>query len=368
MKRFVVWLLILAVVLGAAAAGLLSASPKVQDALIVAGARQHFQQRAAHLALFEDDALRVIVCGSGSPMPDPSRAKACLAVIAGGKVYLVDIGPESSETLVNSLFPVERVAAAFITHLHSDHIGELGEFAVLSWAYGRRELLDVYGPPGIERVVAGFNEAYALDHDYRTAHHGDEFLPRATSDLRAHPVIMPDPDEGTLTRTTLAYQDGDLKVTAIEINHTPVRPAYGYRFDYRGRSLVVSGDTAYHPPLAAAAQGADILFHESNSSHILGLLRTAGEHLPGIERINVINHDVNDYHATPVQAAQIANDAGVRLLALYHVMPPVPPVPLIGKAWFRGVDEVRPDGVIVTRDGMLFTLPLDSDEIDVSRF
>jgi ribonuclease Z len=361
-RRSLAGLLLLALVLAAALQ-----IPALQDRLIVAGARRHFQQHDAHQALFKDDALRVIVCGSGSPMPDLDRAKACLTVIAGGKAYLVDIGPESSETLVKQLFPVERVAAMFVTHLHSDHIGELGEFAVLSWAYGRRELLDVYGPPGIERVVAGFNEAYALDHDYRTAHHGNQFLPRETSDLRARPVAMPGPEDGRLSRTVLAYRDGDLTVTAIEINHTPVRPAYGYRFDYRGRSVVISGDTAYHPPLAVAARGADILFHESNSSHILELFRTAGKEVPGAERINVINHDVNGYHATPVQAAQVANQAGVRLLALYHVMPPTP-VPGISKAWFRGVDEVRPEGVVVTEDRMLFTLPLGGSTIDVSRF
>ncbi|MEC9364608.1 MAG: MBL fold metallo-hydrolase [Pseudomonadota bacterium] len=308
-RRILQSLIALAVVLGIGAAIALRI-PVVQDRLVIEGGRRYFAQRAAHDPLFADDALRVIVCGSSAPMPDPGRAKPCIAVIAGGRFYLFDIGPEATETLARRLFPLQRVGAVFITHLHSDHIGELGEFAMQSWANGRERTLDVYGPPGIERVVAGFNEVYALDNDYRTAHHGGNFLPREAAAMLAHAIEMPGADDGSNTRTTPAYTDGDFKVTAIEINHRPVRPAYAYRIDYKGRSVVISGDTAPHPPLAVAARDADVLFHESNSTHILELLQQSGKGVPGMERFNQINHDVNDYHSTPVVAAGIANPAG----------------------------------------------------------
>jgi ribonuclease Z len=70
---------------------------------------------------------------------------------------------------------------SFLPHFHSDHIGDLGEFNMNTWAMGRPGPLRVYGPPGVERVVAGFAEAYALDTQYRIAHHGTEFLPKAAA-------------------------------------------------------------------------------------------------------------------------------------------------------------------------------------------
>src|SRR5262245_55826694 len=112
--------------------------------------------------LFDNHALRVILCGTSSPLPDPDRAKSCVAVVAGGKAYVVDTGPESWKTLGLLNFPAGRIAAILLTHFHSDHIGDLGEFRMQTWVGGRRRPLPVYGPAGVEQVVAGFNQAYAL--------------------------------------------------------------------------------------------------------------------------------------------------------------------------------------------------------------
>ncbi len=336
----------------------------VQDNLVRTGAKRYFAKRAANDKWFTDDALRVVVCGSSAPLPHPDRAKACLAVIAGGKFYLVDIGPEATETFGMNLFPLQRVGAVFITHLHSDHIGELGEFAMQSWANGRNQLLDVYGPPGIESVVAGFNQAYSFDNDYRTAHHGQWFLPREVAAMQPRPIVLEGAETNRKDRQAVALVDGELTVTAIEINHHVVQPAYAYRFDYKGRSVVISGDTAYHPPLADAAQGADVLFHESNSAHIFQLFVEAAEGMPSMERFSEINRTVNSYHTTPVEAARIANQAGVQLLALYHLMPPMP-IPGLQSIWLRGIEDERHDGVLVVDDGMVVGLPLGTSDIKV---
>ncbi len=338
--------------------------PVVQDDLIRAGAKRYFAKRAANDKWFTDDALRVVVCGSSAPLPHPDRAKACLAVIAGGKFYLVDIGPEATETFGLHLFPLQRVGAVFITHLHSDHIGELGEFAMQSWANGRDQLLDVYGPPGIETVVEGFNQAYSFDNDYRTAHHGQWFLPREVAAMLPRPIILEGPDTDRKDRQSVALIDGDLTVTAIEINHHVVQPAYAYRFDYKGRSVVISGDTAYHPPLAVAARGADVLFHESNSAHIFQLFVEAAEDMPSMERFSEINRTVNSYHTTPIEAARIANQANVKLLALYHLMPPMP-VPGLQSIWLRGIEDEWNGELVVVDDGMVVSLPLGTSEIKV---
>src|SRR5688572_19322762 len=117
-----------------------------------------------------DDALRVAVCGSSAPLPSAARAKACVAVFAGGKFYVVDVGPESVENLVLWGIPLSSVGAVLLTHFHSDHIGDLGELNLQTWAGGRPSPLAVYGGPGVDQVVDGFNAAYRLDQGYRTAH------------------------------------------------------------------------------------------------------------------------------------------------------------------------------------------------------
>ena len=338
--------------------------PAVQDRVFVAAVKHVFAKRVELGTLFEDDAMRILVCGSSAPLPDRERAKACIIVIAGGRYYLVDIGPEAVKNLGLWFFPLERVGGVFLTHLHSDHIGELGEFNLESWVQGRQAPLDVYGPPGVEQVVAGFSQAYALDAAYRTAHHGPAFLPPERGPMVAHTVAMPGPDLDKRDRTTGAFEAGGLKVTAFEVNHHEVKPAYGYRFDYKGRSVVISGDTAYHPPLAAVAKGANVLFHEADAMHLFELMREAGKGIPGLERFNEIHLGVNSYHSSPVQAAQIANQANVKLLVMYHLMPPLVSS-LEEPLWMRGVSKVRADGVMLAHDGSLITLRLGTDQIDI---
>lgn len=252
--------------------------PAVQDAIferIATGALTRDRD-----AVLKDDALRAIVCGSSSPMPDPRRAKACIAVIAGGKIYIVDTGPQSYGNIAVWGLPIQHLAAVFFTHFHSDHIGDLGEFNMNSWGLGRTKPLDVYGPPGVERVVAGFAEAYALDQGYRTAHHGTELMATDIWKMIAHPIALTGEATPARDRTAIVLDDGTLKVTAIEVNHSPVEPAYGYRFDYKGRSIVISGDTVRHAPLAKAAQGADVLFHEAQAQEMVKKLQHVFEARP----------------------------------------------------------------------------------------
>ncbi len=364
MNRWLRWgligLVVLAAVAGAGAYAVLRV-PAVQDALF---------ERLATNALFsnrdavlKDDALRAIVCGSSSPMPDPHRAKACIAVIAGGKIYIVDTGPQSYGNIAVWGLPIRHIGAVFLTHFHSDHIGDLGEFNMNSWALGRAAPLDVYGPPGVERVVAGFAEAYALDQGYRTLHHGADLMSPDNWKMIAHPIALTGDATPARDRTAIAFDDGTLKVTAIEVNHSPVEPAYGYRFDYKGRSIVISGDTARHPPLAKAAQDADVLFHEAQAQAMVQGLQTIADHA-GNARLAHILHDIQSYHTSPVEAAGLANDAKVKLLVFYHFTPPV--LNMVAEAMFtRGIAAVRPDGWLMSHDGTMIELPLGSSEIKI---
>jgi ribonuclease Z len=354
MRRLLVAVVVVLLAIGAGAVALFLRSPSVQDAVISRVIDRLVRANADDL--FADDALRVALCGSSAPLPHPTRAKACVAVFAAGKFWVVDTGPQSWNRLALMRVDGKRIGAILYTHFHSDHIGELGEFNLQTWGAGRPEPLRVYGPPGVERVVAGFQEAYELDTKYRIAHHGADFLPGRVERMRAMPVTaLPGADPVDV------LVEGDLTVTAFAVNHEPVTPAYGYRFDYRGRSVVVSGDTAKSKGLIAAAQGADVLFHEAQDNHLIAMIGDAAARA-GRDRVAKIMHDIPSYHTTPVQAAEAANEAGVRMLVLYHLNPP-PPNKLVEKVFVRGVNEVRPQGWVLGDDGLVVELPVGSTDV-----
>jgi len=304
--------------------------------------------------LLDDGDLHVVLCGTGSPLPSLERAAACTAVMAGGHLVLVDVGPGSNTNLGLWRMPQQRIDAILLTHFHSDHIAELGEIGMQSWAIGRSAPLSVYGPPGVERVVEGFEESYALDTSYRVAHHGADFMPRAARSLVARPVVA-------TASGTLVFEADGLRVSAFPVNHDPVSPAYGYRFDYRGRSVVVSGDTAKSPNVVRQSRSVDLLIHEALAAHMIAAGQRAAE-AGGYPRRAHIMADIPSYHTTPVEAAEIASESGVRLLVLTHLVPP-PANAIAERIFLRGVDEAWDGEVVLGEDGLHLVLPADSDEI-----
>lgn len=342
-------------VLVAALVALVLASPWLQDALVRRMAARILSDSRAEL--FDPGALRAVVCGSASPLADLKRAGPCVAVFAAGRFYVVDTGLGSWENFAIWRIAGERVGAIFYTHFHSDHIAELGEWNLQTWAAGRRDPLRVVGPRGVERVVAGFAEAYALDSGYRTAHHGPDTMNPERGEMNAQPFdLAADQPTGTVV-----FEENGLVVRAFAVDHAPIEPAVGYRFDYKGRSLVVSGDTVRAESLVTASRGADVLFHEAQANFLVEILAEEAA-AAGRTSYARIMKDIPSYHTSPVQAAEIANDAGVKLLVLYHLTPP-PPNRLVERIFLRGVADVRSDGVVLSRDGFSVTLPGGSDDV-----
>jgi ribonuclease Z len=362
-SRILRWAAGAVVIAAAAAFAAVWFSPGLQQRLYEGGARK--ATASPNAAPLADDALRVAICGSSAPLPSARRAKACVAVFAGGKFYLVDVGPESVENLVLWGIPMSEVGGVLITHFHSDHIGDLGELNLQTWAGGRPGPLAVYGGPGVEQVVDGFNLAYRQDQGYRTAHHTARVMPPEVWPLVAHPVELDGPPTPAKDRSGVVLEDGGLRITAIEVDHAPIEPAYAYRFDYRGRSVVVTGDAKFHPPLARAARGADVLISEAIARSMAGALED-GSRAAGRERAATIMHDIQDYHVSPEEAAEIANQAGVGLLVFYHLLP-APDGWLPRRLFAHGVDEVRRGGWDLADDGSLYTLPLGSQEVRIGR-
>jgi ribonuclease Z len=297
------------------------------------------------------DGLHAAVAGSGSPLPDAKRGNSCVAVIAGARVFVVDAGERASETLNRMQIAPERIEAVLLTHFHSDHIGGLGSLALQRWVAGpARTPMRVIGPPGVDRVVAGYNEAYAMDSGYRTAHHGEAVAPTAGAGMTAETYAIADDSDSLV----LLDQAG-LTITAFTVDHAPVVPAVGYRFDYSGRSLVLSGDTTYSPVLVRVAKGADLLIHDALSRELLKLVEDAARKAGLTGRAKIFS-DIPSYHASPQQAADAAREAGVHALALTHIIPPLPLNALEGP--FLGDTRQRFAGPLwIAQDGDLYSLP-----------
>jgi len=303
------------------------------------------------------DGLHVTLCGAGGPFPDPARSAPCLAIVAGRSLYLVDAGSGAARHLTWVGFQPGQVEAVFLTHFHSDHIDGLGELGVVRWVGGSHRLpLPIYGAEGVGEITRGLNQIYRLDSVYRTAHHGPEVLPPTGSGFRARAFPEPAPGESNV----VLEKDG-LRVTAFKVEHPPIVPAVGYRFDYKGRSVVVSGDTSKSANLEHFASGADLLVHEALSPELMGVLQHAAE-AAGNEAIAKISVDVLDYHATPIEAAESAQSAGVGHLLYYHIVPPMP-IPGLDSIFLRGVNDAYDGPVTLGRDGISFSLPAGSDEI-----
>jgi ribonuclease Z len=306
------------------------------------------------------DGLHVVLCGAGGPLPDPIRSGPCVAVVAGKTFFIVDAGSGAARSLGRMRMPPGEVDAVLLTHFHSDDIDGLGELSTLRWAGGaQREPLPVVGPTGVEDVVDGFNRAYGQDVAYRVAHHGEETVPPSGAGLRADVFMTPLPG-----RPVVVWEVDDVKVTAFAVDHEPVRPAVGYRFDYGGRSVVVSGDTKKSASLQSQAQGVDLLVHEALSERLVGAIN-AGAKAAGVANIVKITSDIPDHHTTPVEAAEIAEAAGVAHLLYYHVVPPMP-LPGLEAVFLEGVDDAYSGAVTVGRDGSAVSLPAGSDAIEVS--
>jgi ribonuclease Z len=330
------------------AVGLLALAVAGCDRLIERQVEEGIQRDTG---LLDSPDMTVVLCGTGSPLPDPERAGACTAVIAGGEVVMVDAGPGSWETLDLTRIPTGRLSAVLLTHFHSDHVGDLGEAMTQSWIAGRDRPLDVYGPVGTRPVVDGFVAAYAQDADYRTAHHDEQHMPRAAAPMVAHEVALGDAPDAD----AVVFDRNGLKVTMFRVAHDPVRPAVGYRFDYRGNVVVVSGDTARSESVVAHAKGADLLIHEALNRDMMGRIAGIVSTL-GNPRIGKMARDTLTYHASPAEAAEVARDAGAKTLVLTHLVPG-PRNFLMRRMFLSGSDGIFSGEIVLGEDGQRFTLP-----------
>jgi len=306
------------------------------------------------------DGLHIGLCGAGSPFPDDKRSGPCTLVVAGKRLFIVDAGSGSVRNIGKMGFQHGRIDAIFLTHFHSDHIDGLGELMLQRWASAASAApVPLHGPVGVDSVLAGFMQAYSQDMQYRVAHHGEATVPTGGFGGKALPFTM-----GADGRVVV-LKDADLEITAFTVDHGPVHPAVGYRFAYKGRSLVISGDTKKSAAVQREATGADVLVHEAMSTPLTGVLKDSAAQV-GRMNLAKIFGDILNYHSSPEEAAETARDAKVGYLLLNHIAPPLP-LPGLEKAFLGDAPNIYRGPIRVGVDGDFVSLPAGSSEIKVSR-
>ena len=304
---------------------------------------------------FDGDYIIGLVCGSRGPLPGKGRAEPCIMIKTPDHMFIVDTGDGSRQNLLNWQIDLGNLDAILFTHLHSDHISDLADYHLFSWVTENRSgKLPVYGPDGTLRVTDGITMAYELDTEWRTMHHGEEVAPSQVAGFDTKIIDLDTP---------IIFDDGKIKITAFEVEHAPVQPSLGFRFDYKGRSIVISGDTDYSTNLVEHAKNADLLFHDALSYNMIGRAEKVSKATQPL--LSKVFYDIQGYHASPIEAAQAANEANVKELIFYHLVPA--PRNFIAKLIFvRGVSEVRPDNWTLADDGTMAILPVGSEKVEIT--
>lgn len=303
-----------------------------------------------------DDGLHIYVCGAGTPLYDPRRGGSCLGVVAGESVYIIDAGGSAARTLSRLNFPVSRLGGIFITHFHSDHIDGLGELLISSWIQGSRsEPTPIFGPEGVAQLVAGFNEAYRLDHVVRSKHHGVEIANIAGAGGKAITFQLTE-------ELSLVHDGGDIQISAFPVDHGVVAPAVGYRIDYKGRSVVISGDTTTNWDASSFAKDVDLLIHSVLGHEMIHQLADIAKEQGNVLGETIL-HQITEYFSSPVEVAQLATRANVQELLFYHISPPLP-FGFLESLFLKDVDEHYSRDFRLAEDGLLVSLPVDTDGID----
>ena len=242
----------------------------------------------------------VVMLGTGTPNADPDRSGPAVAVVRGGRSYLVDAGPgvvrraaAAAQLHGDTALLPRNLRVLFLTHLHSDHTVGLPDLILSAWTLERDVPLEVYGPPGTQAMVDHLLAAYAAD--IRNRIDGLEPANEVGYQVRVHEVT---PGQ--------VFTDGNVTVTAVAVPHGDWEVAFGYRFDAPDRRIVISGDTRASEAIVAACDGCDLLVHEVYSA----------------DRFRSRPPAWQAYHArahtSTTELAALADRAAPKALVLYH--------------------------------------------------
>ncbi|GAB5486969.1 MAG: MBL fold metallo-hydrolase [Parasphingorhabdus sp.] len=257
--------------------------------------------------VFDEDDLSVTVLGSGMPLPSPSQSGAAILVQAGKHKMMFDCG-RGCTTRLAQVNPelITQVDKLFVTHMHSDHLTGIPDLWLNGWTQGRNIPMQIWGPEGTTEMMEALRTAFARDINFRVS----DGVPANDDGLGPTFTDLPKEDG-------VVFEEGEVKVTAFLVDHSSIKPAYGYRIDYGEHSVLISGDTTVTPALAKYGQGTDVILLEVMPPLALKMM---GKRF-GKEQ----SETVTAYHLTAQQAAAVFKETQPELGVYYHYMN-IPPM------------------------------------------
>jgi ribonuclease Z len=266
------------------------------------------------IATTNDSTMKVVLLGTRSgPAVDAQRLGISTLVLAGPEKLLFDCGRAMTTGMARLAINPADVTKVFLTHLHSDHIVSLPELVLFPWAsQGRAAPVQVWGPDGTRSMVKHLLEAFSFDiHIRRDV--DEKFSPEGIK------VIANDIREGVV------HEANGVKVTAFSVDHGPVKPAFGYRIDYQGHSVVISGDTKPSDSLVKFSQHVDVLIHElGQSKQDPRLTGPPDELIPNLRITRRQARTIVDHHTDAAEAGQVFERVQPKLAVFSHFQSIVP--------------------------------------------
>jgi ribonuclease Z len=258
----------------------------------------------------DNDVMKLTFLGTGAPRPSTERYGPSIYVEAGDHKILVDAGPGMRERLFEAggFDAISGVDHVLVTHLHFDHTVSISSAWLSGWLFGRRVPLRIQGPAGIKDMMNNIKYAYQWDVDYRIM----VGVPKEGTEL-----IVDEVSDGII------FNEGGLMITAFQVEHMPINIAsgellglrgktIGFRIDYKGHSVLFSGDTrsTEKSEINKFGEGVDLLIHEVQVPS------------PGATpEANLANVSLS-VHSTPEQVGHVFAKTKPKMAVYSHIIPP----------------------------------------------
>lgn len=276
----------------------------------------------------------LVLLGTGAgPVEGRPRRMTSHVLVSNGAAYIVDCGLGVTNQLARTGIPFAAVRSIFITHHHPDHNVEYGPFLLLRWVNHITEAPSAYGPPPLVQMTRDYLRS--VDATIRFWSEDFEYPPLKVDDVHE------------ITGSGHVMKDENVRVTSALVQHPPVHPAFGYRFDFADRSIAFSGDTVPVEAMARLARGADVLVHEAIDMAVMDSLTRRYD---DPAQYKIVMHHMRADHSPIEDVGRIAQEAGVKTLVLSHL---APSVGISDETWRAGAAKHFKGNIIVGHDLMV---------------
>jgi ribonuclease BN (tRNA processing enzyme) len=305
----------------------------------MSGTRRQFLQSAASIlgcaiaprAEAQGGVSRLVLLGTGGgPRPRKTNSAPAQVIVVNEAAYVVDCGDGVARQLVLAGIPLPTLRHVFLTHQHSDHNADYGNLILLAWSAGLRTRVDAWGPPPLEEMTQHFMEMNSYDIRVRIEDEGR---------IPLQPLVH----VHELMEGGVILEDENVRVRATLVDHPPVVPAFGYRFDTESRSIVISGDTAPSENLIELARGADVLVHDA--LYPAAIDRLVAE----VPNAVTLKQSILSHHTSAEDAGRVAQAAGVKTLVLSHLVPAEDPA-VTDQMWIDAASTHFEGEIIIGKD------------------